>query len=86
MLVGKMRELAVGLQVMNERGIVYQTVPDRYAIEYLMNRLLGRPTERNEITGKDGSDLLAAFERKARKIYGEGPGHGNGRSDDTAGA
>jgi len=43
---------------------------DRAANQYLIDRLLGRPTERKELTGADGSDLLAdTFNSAIERIY-----------------
>lgn len=36
---------------------VYQRPPDRQANEYLINRILGKPTERQEIGGIDGGPI-----------------------------
>lgn len=37
---------------------VYQKPPDYKANEYLVNRILGKPTERQELTGEDGTPLI----------------------------
>ncbi len=49
--------------------IVYQRPPDRQANEYLINRIMGKPTERKEITGEDGAALFPDFERTLQKTY-----------------
>jgi hypothetical protein len=36
---------------------VYQKPPDRQANEYLINRIMGKPTERKELTGEGGGAL-----------------------------
>ena len=82
LFLATMKDLAIGHRATDDDGRIYTTSPDRQALEYLLNRLMGKPTERNEVTGKDGADLLAKFEGKARKIYGEGAANGDG----TAGA
>lgn len=51
-LVDQMMELATGVLV-EDTGIdgapfVYQKPPDRQAIVYLMDRIMGKPTERRE--------------------------------------
>jgi hypothetical protein len=42
--------------------IVYQRPPDRAANEYLINRIMGKPTERKELSGPDGEPLFKAYE------------------------
>lgn len=37
---------------------VYQKPPDRQANEYLINRIMGKPTERTELTGEGGGEIL----------------------------
>ena len=54
MLVDKMFELAEGVLVEDINPIlgttsVYQKPPDRSAIEYLVNRIMGKPTERTDL-------------------------------------
>lgn len=36
---------------------VYQRPPDRAANEYLINRVMGKPTERQEVSGVDGAPI-----------------------------
>jgi hypothetical protein len=38
--------------------VVYKTAPDRQANEYLINRIIGKPTERTEVSGQDGGPLV----------------------------
>lgn len=49
---------------------IHAVAPDRKAGEYLVNRILGRPTEHHELTGADGGpiefDDLSDTERAAR--------------------
>lgn len=50
-LIDKQFELADGVLVERETQegvVVYRTPPDRQAIEYLLNRIMGKPTERRE--------------------------------------
>ena len=47
-LLTKLKELADGVLVAGKDDKVYRVPPDRGAIEYLINRLMGRPTERVE--------------------------------------
>lgn len=60
-IVDKLLELVEGVQVQTtdadggER--VYTRPPDRAAGEYLLNRIMGKPVERQEQTGKDGGPL-----------------------------
>ncbi|WP_422928545.1 hypothetical protein [Singulisphaera sp. PoT] len=51
----------------------YMTPPDFKANEYLLNRILGKPTEAIEISGPDGGGvpLTVAFESAVAKIYGD---------------
>lgn len=48
-----MLELANGVTVSetDQRGeqIIYTRAPDRQAAEYLLNRIMGKPTERSEV-------------------------------------
>lgn len=63
-LVEKLFELADGIavQVVDDDGVqVYTRPPDRQAIEYLLNRIMGKPTERKEITGADGGMIGVHF-------------------------
>lgn len=52
-LVSKMLELADGVFVESANAdgvrIIYQRPPDRAAIEYLVNRIMGKPKERVEV-------------------------------------
>lgn len=47
--------------------------PDRAANQYLIDRLLGRPTERKEVSGPDGGAIPMAFEQALDKVYGDEP-------------
>lgn len=50
--------LARGVKVVDPiAGAVYTTPPDRQAIEYLLNQGLGRPVQRQELTGSDGGAI-----------------------------
>jgi hypothetical protein len=54
LLIEKMFELAEGVLVEDINPIlgtksVYQKAPDRPAIEYLVNRIMGKPTERTDL-------------------------------------
>jgi hypothetical protein len=65
-LIDQMMELAEGVvvQEFDRDGIprVYQRPPDYKAIAYLADRIMGKPTERKEITGQDGEPLFKAYE------------------------
>lgn len=56
-LVDKAMELAEGvvIQEPDAEGSprIYQRPPDRQAIQYLLDRIMGKPTERKEITMPD---------------------------------
>lgn len=47
-LVELKMELARGVKVQDADGNVYQRPPDGKAIEYLIDRIMGKPTERRE--------------------------------------
>ena len=76
-LVGRMLELANGVIVSEENERtgernVYERPPDRQAIEYLWNRLAGKPSEHVELDadvdvndGGDSADRLTPDERAA---------------------
>lgn len=67
-VVDKLLELGEGV-VVQEMGLtgpfVYQKPPDRDALKYLADRIMGKPTERHELTGEDGEPLFKAYERDA---------------------
>ena len=48
------------------RRIVYKTAPDRAANQYLIDRIMGKPTERKEVTGAEGGLIrVEAFDYAA---------------------
>lgn len=55
-------ELALGHHREDSRGRVYQVAPDRAAIVYVLDRLLGRPREEGE-SPADLAGLLAELRR-----------------------
>lgn len=62
LLIDKMLELASGVVVQEvDEGDgsvnVYTRPPDRQAAEYLINRIMGKPTERREVSGPDGDAI-----------------------------
>lgn len=63
-LIDKMFELAEGVQVEKQSilfgPVVYKEPPNRQAIEYLINRVMGKPTERKELSGPDGGPVDVA--------------------------
>lgn len=63
-IVDKMFELADGVYV-EKPGltgpIIYQQAPDYKALAYLADRIMGKPTERKELTGADGSPIPVQF-------------------------
>jgi hypothetical protein len=65
-LIDQMMELAEGVvvQEFDREGIphVYQRPPDYKAIAYLADRIMGKPTERKELSGPDGEPLFKAYE------------------------
>lgn len=44
---------------------------DRAANEYLINRIMGKPTERQEVSGVDGSPIEARFVSALNTAYSE---------------
>jgi len=50
---------------------------DRAANVYLVDRVMGKPTERKEVTGADGGALTVAFQGLLERVYGDDD------SDDT---
>lgn len=48
----------------------FETPPDRQANEYLLNRLLGKPTERKEVTGESGQPIAVAVQLVIDKVWG----------------
>lgn len=66
-LVGNMLVLANGFYQEKtlpdgETVIVYKTPPDRQANEYLLNRIMGKPTERIEEEHSGGLTIKVEFE------------------------
>jgi hypothetical protein len=58
-------------------GVYYyfaDVLPDNKAIEAMLNRALGRPTEHHEITGKGGTPLMQPVSEAILKVYGNGTG------------
>lgn len=59
-LVENLLKLAQGVLVQTETEDadggpeIYLTAPDRAANVYLIDRILGKPTDRHEVTGEDG--------------------------------
>lgn len=76
MLIDKALELAEGVLVEDVNIItmqrsVYQKPPDLGAIKYLVDRIMGKPTERQEVTGANGSALevtTPAIEKATQEI------------------
>ena len=69
-LVQNMERLADGVWISeldpetgNER--VYRKPPDRQANEYLINRIVGKPTEHHELSGADGEPLIPRDRQQA---------------------
>jgi hypothetical protein len=44
---------------------------DRAANEYLINRILGKPTERQEHSGPDGAPIPVGFGQMLNRVYGD---------------
>lgn len=66
-LMHNMKRLADGVVVQEEtpdgETLIYQKPPDRAANQYLIDRIMGKPTERHELTDKDGAPLFKVYER-----------------------
>lgn len=83
-IVDAMIELALGVVVdelnpVTNQRMVYQKPPDRGAGQYLMDRIMGKPTERHEHTGEDGGDIrIQTFTRALDVAYSN-----DSTSDDT---
>jgi hypothetical protein len=63
-LVDKALELAEGVwveQETQEGPVVYKRPPDRQAIEYLLNRIMGKPTERQEVEQSGGVTIRVEY-------------------------
>lgn len=60
-LVDKMMELAEGVHVerLSPTGalVVYQQAPDYRAVAYLLDRIMGKPTDRKEVSGPAGGPI-----------------------------
>jgi hypothetical protein len=64
-IVGSLLELADGIRVqgMSPDGdaIVYDKPPDREAAKYLLDRIMGKPTERQEQTGETALTIRVQY-------------------------
>src|SRR3954471_1516522 len=65
-LLDQLYALAVGVRMRDVRPDgseveYYETARDRQACEYLVNRVLGKPTERQETSGVGGSPIPVAI-------------------------
>jgi hypothetical protein len=65
-LIDKMFELADGVLVedinpVTFKASVYREKPDRAALVYLIDRIMGKPVERQEHTGADGGAIGIQF-------------------------
>jgi hypothetical protein len=64
-----MMELAAGITMMEPgrdgEEIIYTRAPDRQALEYLLNRIMGKPTDRHEpeFESLSDEDLIEAATR-----------------------
>lgn len=73
-LVDKAFELADGVYIEEKTPdgkLIYQRPPDFKSIAYLIDRIMGKPTERKEITGDAGAPLFPDFERALQKTYAD---------------
>jgi hypothetical protein len=56
-LIDLKMQLARGVLIEGQTG-VYQTPPDGKAIEYLIDRIMGKPTQRQEVEGEIGTYIV----------------------------
>lgn len=75
-LVNHMLQLAYGIKLAKKTPqggeIIYKTPPNFKALAYLIDRILGKATERQEISGPDGGEihLNPFFLEGLDKVYG----------------
>lgn len=73
LLIDRALELADGVTVQEvdkDGGVaVYTKPPDLKAIIYLVDRIMGKPTERQEVSGPDGSPIEAVFRNALNTVY-----------------
>lgn len=65
-LIDQAMELATGVMVQEwgkDGPRIYQRPPDINAIKYLVDRIMGKPTERKEVSGPDGSAIPLEIQR-----------------------
>lgn len=64
-LIDRMFELADGVTVQERTPtgmpVIYQRAPDYKALSYLIDRIMGKPTERKEVSGPEGEPLGIQF-------------------------
>lgn len=90
-LIENLLVLAKGVRMKDvgaDGTVEYYTEPPNFkANEYLLNRIMGKPTERHEVTGEDGGPVqvdlsrlpaseLEALGRIAERLADERPGSG----------
>lgn len=86
-IVDKMLELSEGVLVKNPglsesmgMTIVYEKAPDRQACEYLLNRIMGKPTEAVEISGPDKGAIPMDISVMLDRVYGDDSGDASSAS------
>ena len=75
-LIDSMMELAQGVRVeeysiTQDRMVVYQRPPDRASCEYLINRIMGKPTEKKELNVDLGEKAINKLDKLIEKIDDE---------------
>lgn len=63
-VIDKMFELAMGVLVEEQTldgKAIYQKPPDFKAAAYLIDRIMGKPTERREVSGPEGGPVPVQF-------------------------
>ncbi len=73
-LIENMFLLADGVlveELIDGKPFVFKRPPDRAANEYLLNRIMGKPTERQEHSGPDGGAIPVGFNQMLGRVYGD---------------
>jgi hypothetical protein len=85
-IVEKQYELSQGIkcsELTKDGIVVYDRPPDRQAAAYLIDRILGRPTERLEVDDASGMSDEALLEAIAARLAGDGGGSISAEAEDT---
>jgi len=55
-------------EVMDRINSIFSTLPDRQAIQYLLDRIMGKPTEHKEVTGENGGAVEVTVNAKTELL------------------